>query len=340
MNYHRTIPSAIVLLALGLVSFSAARAQAFVEQEITFSNEDVTLAGTLILPATDGPHPAVVFLHGSGPASRAGARPYAEVFARLGIASLFFDKRGAGDSDGSWLTSSLDDLARDGLAAIEHLKTNPRIDGDRIGFWGVSQAGWVATRAATMSDGIAFMVLISGGGASPRESEMFSYEHEFERAGLSEGEREKAREILTMYFEFLASGERRKELEESLQGLRSTRLEPLADQLGGIMPSDANRTNWSWVAEYDPGEDIRNLNFPVLLMFGSEDTAHPTEASVASWTNGLALAGNDRATIIVFPGAGHGIRLRSEDGGRGAFADGYEEIQIGWLWKNVVDRSH
>ncbi len=39
--------------------------------EVSFTNGDVILSGTLLLlPLTEGQHPAVVFLHGSGPVNR------------------------------------------------------------------------------------------------------------------------------------------------------------------------------------------------------------------------------------------------------------------------------
>ena len=39
-------------------------------EEITFQNGDTVLAGTLSQPATAGPHPAIVFIHGDGAMSR------------------------------------------------------------------------------------------------------------------------------------------------------------------------------------------------------------------------------------------------------------------------------
>ena len=228
-NYGVTVP---ILMAVVMVGQVAAQGGPFTERQVAFRNGSVELHGTLMLPAVRTPSPAVVFLHGSGPHPRAGFRPYAEEFARVGVASLFFDKRGSGESGGSWTTASLDDLAGDALAAVGHLKTEEGVDPKRIGFWGVSQAGWVAPLAASRSKDIAFLVLISGGGASPRESELFSYQQEFERAGLTAAETARATEVLTAYFEYLATGERRAELIARLEGIRADRLSPLAEQLG------------------------------------------------------------------------------------------------------------
>src|SRR5437588_9984337 len=54
--------------AIGTFSIKrvAAKPPTFKQEEVSFRNGDVTLAGTLLLPLTDVLHPAVVFLHGSG----------------------------------------------------------------------------------------------------------------------------------------------------------------------------------------------------------------------------------------------------------------------------------
>ena len=167
---------------------------------------------------------------------------------------------------------------------------------------------------------------------------MFSYQQEFERAGLTAAETARATEVLTAYFEYLATGERRAELIARLEGIRADRLSPLAEQLERILPSDENRPNWSWVATYDPAPHIQSLTCPILLMFGDRDMDHPTALAVGRWREGLGKAGNDRVTLMVYPGAGHGIRMREGHTGPGAapFADGYSEVQIGWLWRHVV----
>jgi pimeloyl-ACP methyl ester carboxylesterase len=311
------------------------------ERDISFRNDSVELHGTLMLPITREPAPAVVFLHGSGPMTRDGFRPYAREFAKLGIASLFFDKRGSGKSNGSWSTSSLNDLAEDALAAVRYLKADNEIDRTRIGFWGISQAGWVAPIAASQSEDVAFMILISGGGASPRQSELFSYRKEFERAGLSKSEESEALKILEFYFDYLSTGEGRHHLITELDSLKESTLKPLAEQLERIVPSEENRPNWSWVGAYHPIADIERIHCPVLLLFGDRDADHPTELAVKRWREGLEKADNHDVTIVVFKGAGHGIRMREgyAGGGRAPFADGYEELQLGWLWQHVVDRN-
>ena len=66
------------------------------EEEVRFQNAGVTLAGTLRLPLTKGRHPALFLLQGSGDVDREGESFYADYFARHGIVTLVYDKRGTG----------------------------------------------------------------------------------------------------------------------------------------------------------------------------------------------------------------------------------------------------
>jgi pimeloyl-ACP methyl ester carboxylesterase len=218
----------------------------------------------------------------------------------------------------------------------------------------VSQGGWVAPLAASKAPGTAFLVVVSGGAVSPRESEMFAYRGHFKRMGLSSADTTKAVEILDSYFGYLATGKDRDKVVAKLETIRTGALAPLAEQLDRILPSEENRRNWTWVATYDPSAHVAQLKCPVLLLFGDRDTEQPAEVAAARWREALAKGGNDRGTIVVFPGADHTMRVKSsapgggtsgQDGAmspghsgsaRSPLAAGYTEVQLGWLWRNVV----
>lgn len=340
ITQHLTLWTCLLLALFGFSTIASAQSPA--QQEVTFQNDSVELAGTLMLPAGKGPFPSVVFLHGSGPMTRAGFKPYADAFAKMGVASLFYDKRGTGSSRGSWVRASLDDLAGDALAAVRFLKARADIDPGKIGYWAISQGGWIAPRAAARSGDAPFMIIVSGGGATPRESELYSYRNEFEHAGLSDEEKARGFDLLDDYFDYLATGDGRPELASRLDRMEAnqeSKLHLLAQQIGRVLPSPDNRPNWSWVAKYDPAPDIAKVRGPVLIMFGDQDKEAPPDLSVNRWREGLETAGNQDATIMVFPGAGHGIRMGRHSMGndRPPFADGYREAMLGWLWLHVVN---
>ena len=108
--------------------------------EVSFSVGGERCAGWLHLPSGAGPHPCVVMLH-----STAGVRQmrcYAgrgSAFAASGIATLQFDCRGFGASDGE--PRQLFDLRRqaeDLDAAIGRAGMLAELDPDRIALWGAS----------------------------------------------------------------------------------------------------------------------------------------------------------------------------------------------------------
>lgn len=65
-----------------------------------FTSGGVELAGLIYEPNTGSSWPGVVFVHGSGDSSRSDGAFYADQFARAGIATLIYDKRGVGESGG------------------------------------------------------------------------------------------------------------------------------------------------------------------------------------------------------------------------------------------------
>lgn len=295
------------MVAAWTVSGPYASAQ-IVEENVTFDNGSARLAGTLLLPQDDGPHPALVFLHGSGPHPREIVRPYAEAFTSLGIACLIFDKRGSGESTGNWVSSSLEDLARDAVAALELVKSRPEVDATRVGLWAPSQGAWVASLASNFTADIGFLIVLSGGGVTPLESEIYSYEKDFEAGGVTEAQKEEARKLLSRYFAYLETGDGREQLVRSIDVARDEPWYQFAP-LGKIVPSEENRPSWEWVATFDPAPYISQMRFPILLLFGDRDREQPTEIAVRKWKKGLEQAGNRDVDIRIFPGANHLLRV-------------------------------
>jgi fermentation-respiration switch protein FrsA (DUF1100 family) len=113
--------------------------------DITFASEGTTCRGWLYLPddrATADRVPAVVMAHGFSAVKEMRLDRFAEVFAAAGLASVVFDYRGLGASDGE-PRQDLDPYAqlRDYRNAISFARRRPEIDADRIGVWGSSYSG-------------------------------------------------------------------------------------------------------------------------------------------------------------------------------------------------------
>ena len=148
---------------------AAAAPVPYAQEEVSFHNADITLAGTLTLPESEGPHPAAVMISGSGAQNRDeelfGFKPFyliADHLTRNGIAVLRYDDRGVGGSTGSVSASTTEDFADDVLAAVDLLRQRGDIDSEKIGLIGHSEGGIVAPLAASKSDDVAFMGLMAG----------------------------------------------------------------------------------------------------------------------------------------------------------------------------------
>jgi pimeloyl-ACP methyl ester carboxylesterase len=105
------IPVIALLIGMGRPAASANETGAnfrLEEHHVEFHNQDVKLAGSLLLPKSEVPVPAVVFVHGAGRQTREPYREVGEYFASHGIAALIYDKRGTGQSGGAYIVVGAD----------------------------------------------------------------------------------------------------------------------------------------------------------------------------------------------------------------------------------------
>jgi pimeloyl-ACP methyl ester carboxylesterase len=133
-------------------------------------------AATLTLPPGRGPFPAVAMVHGSGPQTREEFQVFAAYCELLGIAVLADDKRGVGQSSGTYpgeqaTDTTIDVLARDAQAEARFLAALPQVDPKRVGLLGDSQAGWIIALAASREPAVRWVVPIVGPTVSVGESD-------------------------------------------------------------------------------------------------------------------------------------------------------------------------
>jgi dipeptidyl aminopeptidase/acylaminoacyl peptidase len=105
----------------------------------------------LHLPHGDGPHPAVMLLHGLTASRIESHRFYvhlARALAARGIAALRFDFRGSGDSEGEFQDMTVPGELSDAKAGLNWLVGHPALDSARLGVAGVSLGGMVAAQLA------------------------------------------------------------------------------------------------------------------------------------------------------------------------------------------------
>ena len=146
----------------------------YTEEEITFTNGEARLAGTLVLPeGYTRKTPVLIMVTGSGQEDRNEEifehKPFAviaDALARAGVATLRCDDRGVGGSTGDVLEATTIDFKEDALAGIKLLRERF----DKVGVIGHSEGGTIALMLA--AEGQAdFIISLAGMVVSGIESE-------------------------------------------------------------------------------------------------------------------------------------------------------------------------
>lgn len=317
------------------------KVDAYAEEDVTFQNGDVTLRGTLSIPPTKGPHPAIVLIPGSGPARRPGGF-WIPFFARQGIAVLVSDKRGAGASTGDWRKSTYDDLAGDALAAVELLKKHKNIDAKQIGLWGNSEGGWVAPLAASRSSEIAFLIVRSGSALPVWQTVLHEADGKLRDGnGLTPDEIRDAvalkRSVERIALDRKNWDDAWLEIDAAYQRARDNRW------FSNVAVNQKDHWFWQWWrlrGDYDPAPALGKVRCPVLVLLGGIDSVIPSRESAAAFERAFRASGNPDYTIRILPNANHGLLLGetglgSESAQLKTYSPGYMDGMADWLLKRV-----
>ena len=277
--------------------------------EIRVSSEPgVVLAGTLHLPSggSKGPYPLAVMIQGYGPNQRGG---FSEIIKRLatdGIASLEYDKRGVGQSTGTY-KEDVERLTADVAAVVVAMRHRPDIIGSRIALVGHSQGGVIAPAAAAADRHIAAVVTLAGtvGNGLPYVRKGIYRQMMKMVAGSQDAligpAADAAMALLQARVDNRDAG--------TIAHLRANAVDrfeaagfprPQAEQaLAMIDVPEA----WS-ANKLRSASDLTALHIPVLAVFGSKDTVVVDDAPAAR----TALASNRRARVVMLDGLGHSFQ--------------------------------
>jgi hypothetical protein len=323
--------------------------QTFRQETVTFQHGENMLVGDFRLPAGPAPYPAVVFVHGSGPATRHSYyfESVGNEFLSRGFATLIWSKPGVDESTGSYLKQSMALRAEEVAAAMTHLAKRTDIAGDRIGLWGISQAGWVMPMVPTHRN-VAFVIVVSGSGQSGQEQDLYIVKNEMTKIGTSESDRADAVGHRRAFFDLIRDSADYEEfrpryekwlkemklrswyptVERSLDKLLSYELVLSIERrdfdfFAINLANDANRT-------LIPPPQLKNLDMPVLAIYGTEDPIVDSKLGSKAYENISRDVGNPDVTVKLFEGAGHGIMHPDSDGYL-YFAPDYLATMGDWL---------
>lgn len=289
----------------------------YLEQEVTYKNGNITLAGTLTKPKTGGPFTTIFMVTGSGPQDRNETlfhhKPFlviADHLTRAGYAVLRVDDRGVGGSSGDNSDATYDDFANDILAGVQFLKSQP--DVKKIGVFGHSEGGYTGPIAANKSKDIDFIMMMAGPAASGADVLKEQTKAFMQAQGKDPKSIQKQLESLEKIIS-LAQKQDYANLEKLIQELviqenqslpTKERLseKDLEQQIKAQLLLQKSKS-FRALLLHEPKPFLEKLNVPVLAFFGGKDLQVPPSQSVPLLKQ--ALANNKDTMIKVFPDLNH-----------------------------------
>ncbi len=235
--------------------------------------------------------PAVVFITGSGDALYQNYGNglieafVLDVFPPRDIAVLLVNKRGMGQSTGSWLNNNFQGRSDDIYAAVRYLQERDEIDKQNIGVMGHSQGGWIANLVAAQHDDVAFFISLAGPTTRVETQMQDTYRNVFACEG--------------------SSGE---DLEKRVTN--QLRLTHLGAAIGRALPFGVIGFDAA-IIEYDPEGALRTVRQPGLFAYGEYDPFVPPLSSQNRIQELFSADLPENLSFITISGANHRFKVVS-----------------------------
>jgi uncharacterized protein len=318
---------------------------AVVQKIVHFDHGDVHLTGTLFMPAVGDHLSAVVVLHPAEQPTRDYAlyRHLTEGLPAIGMAVLVFDRRGSGQSSGNFASAGYEALADDAVAGARAIAQEPRIAPDRIGYWGLSQGGWLSIVAAGRDNKAAFAVSVSAPLVTASEQMHFANQNELYLRGASRADIEAATRARDAWEGYLRGKRSREDAIAALGAIDKMSWFPLT-----FMPHPSNMgppssSGYRLEMDEDPSVAVARVKAPMLFIFGGADPWIPVALSVKRLDQISATkSGMD---IRVIAGANHEMELGTKETmavdkptmvSAAPNAPAYLEVLASWLARRAV----
>ena len=265
------------------------------------------LSGTLYLPVSARPIPAIVVFHAASAPTRDLAlyRHLKQIGPALGIAVFVFDRRGSGKSGGQPAGGNYEALADDGIAALHLLARDQRIDSKRIGFWGLSQGGWISLLAASRCPETAFAIAISAPMTTPDVQMIFAVANILRIRGYSQADIDLAVTARKAVDDFERGKLDRATAQKRLDAAAA---KPWFDLIYMERTfRDPDKSDWAREIQHDPMAILPRVKAPTLIVYGAADPWVPVRLSAERL--GASAAQHPNVATEVISGADHDMSL-------------------------------
>ena len=239
---------------------------AFREQEVTIGAGEWKLPGTLTIPISTGPHPAVLLVHGPGPNDRDETlysnrifKDLAEGLASRGITVLRYDKRTKvyGERMAGTSYTLEQETVEDAVAALKVLRQHA----SKVFLVAHSLGGYAMPRIAQRDGNLSGAILLAAN-ARPIEDVVLD---QFEAAYKQRANDPAARLRLS-------------QLKAEVAKVKAG---------NNIASLGLPAAYWADLKTYRPAQEAQRLTFPMLFLQGEQDTQVPMR-DFETWRTALA----------------------------------------------------
>jgi len=305
------------------------REKNFSEEEIKFTNANISLSGVLFKPKNAGKAiPYVILIQRSGWEDRNTAwyHSLGYILASKGIGVLLYDKRGCGKSIGDFSTANFNDLADDAASAFNYLAGRKDLNASKIGFLGASQGGWLTPIAANKESRCGFAILVVGPAVSLYEQDINRVQYTLKAEGYSKQSIDSALHYSNLFFKYIHTNNP-KDWEALKTYATLIKDKKWIDQLD--VPQSQNGADVLWWRRnaYAPTVTLQKMKCPVLSIFGEKDVLVPPAENKSKMETYLKQAGVEYK-IVTINNCGHD--MITNEGLNGA---DWNWPTVYWQWK-------
>jgi len=347
----------IIILSLSLATpktFSQISSEPF---EFQFENK--TLRGLIEKPAQQKSKAIVIIIPGYGRTNFVAGNWYAALRKNLvatGLTVCFWDKMGCGNSEGEFNSQQpVENSADEAIAAIQELKRLKIAGTEKIGFWGISRAGWIVP---LINEQFPIDFWISVSGTDDKENFGYLLKSNLIIAGKSEQEANRLYEAWRLGHKIFSTQGSYEDYESATRPLKQ---DSTCRKLFGytIIPKDKEEEDrqeylqeqqlytskghfdaasglWAYIDHFD--KTLLKINCPVLALFGANDSQVDWRKTKKLYEATIGRNPNAELTSKVFNNCNHTLKKCITCGWREDLAplkwqacDGYYETMTAWL---------
>ena len=271
--------------------------QVLKSEDIVFKSNNLNLNGTIWYPQKSNGN-GLVIVTSSGNADRSSSRAEAILFAQKGYTIFHYDKRGTGNSQGDWTSSTIEELSFDDIYAINYFSNKTQIPVSKIGIKGSSQGASKVPYILNKLPNLNYGIVVSCPGVSLLESDL-NYWKNSNIIELNDAINE-ASEMQGKVFKYIAGTITKADLEAKILK------EKEQSWFKNIWIPNLDEVKTDKKLNYSPIPYFEKVKQPILIVQGTKDEIIPIESSQII-AEALKKSDNKNFEVHLLDGASHSM---------------------------------